>query len=254
MPTAVVTGSASGMGAAVRRVLEGDGYTVVGVDLRDAEVTGDLSTAEGRTTVLAAVRERCTDGIDRLAVCAGVGGEVDPPSLVVRVNYFGALAVVDGVLDLMTGRPDAAAVVIGSNSAQLLPVDDHPLVVAMLDEDEPAAVTVADEGDGQTAYMTSKHALGRALRRRAMPWGQAGVRLNVVAPGPVDTPLLRRQLDDEATGAAIAALPNPLGRHGTADEVADLIGLLLSPRTSWVHGAVWYVDGGIDAAMRPERY
>ncbi len=83
----VVSGSASGIGAGIRSRLERDGARVVGIDLHDAEVVADLSTAEGRREAVRGALEHCDGRIDRLVTCAGLGSHVRPPSLVASVNY-----------------------------------------------------------------------------------------------------------------------------------------------------------------------
>ena len=72
MATIAITGSASGIGAATRARAEAAGDTVIGVDLRDAEVTADLSTADGRERAVAEVLERAEGALDGLVTCAGV--------------------------------------------------------------------------------------------------------------------------------------------------------------------------------------
>jgi NAD(P)-dependent dehydrogenase (short-subunit alcohol dehydrogenase family) len=253
--TCAITGSASGIGLAIRRRLERDGTRVIGVDLRGAEISADLSTPSGRASAVSGVREACGGRLDRLVLSAGVGAHVRPPSLVTAVNYFGAVVVLDGLLDALRAGQSAAAVVIGSNSAQLAPFDDHPYVAALLAGDEAEAARLADAGDSPiVAYMGAKHALGRSVRRRAATWGRAGVRLNVVAPGPVRTPLLAGDLADPITGPAIGKLSIPLGRMGEPDEVAELAAFLLGDGARWIHGSVFYIDGGNDAEIRPDRY
>jgi NAD(P)-dependent dehydrogenase (short-subunit alcohol dehydrogenase family) len=255
MGTCAITGSASGIGAAIRRRLEAEGARVIGVDLRDAEVVADLSTKPGRAAAVAAVLERCGGRLDRLVLSAGVGTHVKPPSLVASVNYFGAVDVLDGLLAALRAGADPAALVVCSNSAQMAPLDDHPYVRALLAHDEAEARSVADAGDSSiVAYLGAKHALGRAVRRRAGEWGRAGVRLNAVAPGPVRTPLFEADRADPVTGPAIAKLQIPLGRVGEPDEVAELAAFLLHPKAGWIHGAIYYIDGGNDAAIRPDRF
>ena len=255
MGVAAVTGSASGIGAAVRARLERDGFDVIGVDLREAEVEADLSKADGRAAAVRAVLDRCGGTLDRVVACAGLGSNVRPPSLIASVNYFGAVELLDGLFAALTRGRDPAAIAIVSNSAQMAPLDDSPFVAAMLDHDEGEARRIIDELDSPiVAYLGSKHALGRAVRRRVRKWGDARVRLNGVCPGPVHTPLLQATIDDPATRATIENIDIPIGRFGETADVASLVGFLLGREASWIHGSIIYVDGGNDAEIRPDRY
>ncbi|MBW2448660.1 MAG: SDR family oxidoreductase [Deltaproteobacteria bacterium] len=251
MGIAGVSGSASGIGAAVRARLEADGDRVIGVDLRSAEVEADLSTAEGRSSAIAGVREACGGALDRLVLCAGLGPQVGD-ARIAQVNYFGAVDLLDGLLPCLSGAPDAAAVVIASNSAQLGPFQDHPVVLALLDGDEARACELLADDAGYIAYGGSKHALSRAVRRRAAEWGGAGVRLNAIAPGATQTPLLEGTEKHPVWGKGVDALPIPLGRRATPAEVADIIAFLLGPEARYIHGSIVYADGGTDASVRPD--
>ncbi len=255
MGTALVTGSASGIGAAVRKRLESQGDRVIGVDLRDAEICCDLSTSKGREEAVREALERCDGTLDRLVTCAGLGPATKRASLISSVNYFGAVDVFDGLLPALTQGAAAASVAIVSNSAQMAPLDDTPFVQALLDGDEAKASRIIDDMDSPiVAYMGSKHALGRAIRRRVRLWGTARVRLNGVAPGPVDTPLLKASLEDPIAGPPIANADLPLGRLGRPDDIAALVSFLLGAEASWIHGSIFFVDGGNDADIRPDRY
>jgi NAD(P)-dependent dehydrogenase (short-subunit alcohol dehydrogenase family) len=255
MGTAVVSGSASGIGAAVRSRLEKQGDRVIGIDVRDAEIVVDLAQRRGRETALAMAKERCEGRLDRLVLSAGLGPHVAPISLIASVNYFGAVELLDGLLPALQRGEDPAAVVICSNSAQFIPLEDHPYTAALLAGDEAGAHRFLEEsGEPFLAYAGSKNAVGRAVRRRAGEWGRAGVRLNAVAPGPVETALLQGGLEDPRFGEAIRSLQVPLGRRGQPDEIAGLVSFLLGPDASWIQGSIYYMDGGNDAEVRPDRF
>jgi NAD(P)-dependent dehydrogenase (short-subunit alcohol dehydrogenase family) len=255
MLTAVITGSASGIGAAVRSRLEKTGYSVVGVDIVNAEIIADLSTSEGRQAAVAAVRQRCGDTIDRLVTCAGIGPDNPSPARIASVNYFGTVDVLDGLFPCLQRGKEPAAVVISSNSAPMLPLENDPFVMALLEHDEAKARQIIENvGNTSVAYIGSKNALARAVRRRVTTWGNAGVRLNAVAPGNTRTPLYQRTLDNPILGDLARSLPRPLGRDAEPEEIAAVVAFLLSGEASYVHGAIYFVDGGIDAALRPDRF
>lgn len=249
--TIAVTGSGSGIGAAVSRRFERSGLRVIGVDVHDAPVIADLSQPEGRTQAIAAVTELSGSRLDGLVVCAGLGPQIKPTDMIARVNFFGAVEILDAMLGLLTEGEAPAAVVISSNSASLTPVHEE-LLGLLLDGAEDTACACAAGVDGATVYGVSKLALTRAVRRRAGAWGKAGVRLNAVAPGPVDTPLLAGGLEDPVLGPLIEALPVPMGRRANATEIAAAVGFLLDPANSYIHGSVLFVDGGSDALLRPD--
>ena len=249
--TVAMTGSASGIGAAVRARLEADGCTVVGVDLAGQEVEADLSYADGRRTAVDAVLERTGGVLDAVVACAGLGPQVERHELIVSVNYFGAVVVLDGWLDALAQGRQPAAVAICSNSISVTP--EHPgLVEVLLDGDERAACEMAAAIDGPTVYAMTKLALGRALRRRVTEWAERGVRLNLVAPGPVHTPLFQGTLDDPVLGPLVDLLPVPMGRPSEPAEIAGPIAFLLSPESAMIHGSVLFIDGGSDALLRSD--
>lgn len=255
MRTIVLSGAASGIGAAVRSRLERDGCRVLGVDLRDAEVVADLSDAAGRERALAEVRALAGERLDGLVACAGIGPQFEPRSRILSVNYFGAIALLDGLRPLLACGEAPAAVAVSSNSATIAPGADGPLAAACLAGDEGEARRLAEETDGATAYAASKLALARWVRRQATrpEWAGAGIRLNAVAPGAVRTPLLEEGLEHPVFGAAIRGFPIPLGgRFGRPEQIAAAICVLLSSDASFCCGSVLFVDGGSDALLRAD--
>ena len=218
--TAIVTGAAAGIGRATAERLVADGWRVVGIDRTDAAVDGvDLVVGDcADASVIHAALGRIGDSLDALICSAGI-----PPSgpwdtgehwdEVIRVDLTAAYEA------LRVGWP---ALVAARGSAVLV-----------------GSIVGAVEGSLRSpAYAAAKAGLEGLTRSFAVIGGPDGVRVNVVAPGAIATDFDERLLPaDERTDV-------PLGRMGTADEVASVIGFLISAEASYVTGAVWTVDGG----------
>jgi len=255
MRTVAVTGAASGIGAATRARLEADGVRVIGIDVGDVEVSADLSTASGRTAAVQGVARIANGRLDGLVACAGLGPQVEPRAAIASVNYFGAVATLEGLRPLLASGWRAAAVAISSNSATISPGVDGPIAAACLAGDEDEVRRLATEAPGPTVYAAAKLALARWVRRAAVgpEWAGQGIRLNAVAPGATLTPLLQAGLDDERLGSAIRSLPIPLGGLGRPDQIAAAVCFLLGDDASFCCGSILFVDGGSDALLKPER-
>jgi NAD(P)-dependent dehydrogenase (short-subunit alcohol dehydrogenase family) len=243
----LVTGAASGIGAATVRAFRALGDHVSGLDKApvngaDAAVQLDLSDADAVDGFLAAAGEP----YDVLVNAAGAPGSQSPET-VLRVNVLGARRLTDRLLPRLC---DNGAVVHVSSGAgwmwrarlgELLPILSMP-------DDEALAAALALAPDGKSAYEVSKallslHALAAAPREQ-----RRGVRVNSVAPGGVETPMLpafRDSMGADMLDWAVSAV----GRHATPEEIADAIVFLASPAARWVNGAELVVDGGLVAGM-----
>ena len=249
--TYVVTGSASGIGRATCERLERDGHTVVDVDLRDASILADLSTPAGRAALVDDVAAATGGSIDAIVANAGVMGDPEP---CVRVNYFGTVATLEGLRPLLAGSDAPRAVATASSSVMNLPRDQQWLVELCLAGDEQAAVAAAGKA-GLMGYPSSKRALARWVRRQAPTeaWAGAGIGLNAVAPGIVQTPMTEGMLVDEQMRPMMdAAVPMPYGGYCEPRHVAELIAFLASGDVERLTGQVVFVDGGADAVLRGE--
>lgn len=257
MRTIVVTGSASGMGAATVARLTSAGDRVIGVDLRNAEVVADLGTADGRRDAVEQVTEASGGAVDGLVTWAGVAGVTGRPgSLLASVNYFGTIALLDGLRPLLARGDRPAAVAISSNSTTCQPGVPMDVVERLLAGDEPGARRAADAASSLATYPATKLAIARWVRRQAptAEWAGAGITLNVVAPGKVETPLLEETRHDEVIGEMVDAFPVPVGRSASADELAAFVQFLLGPEARFFCGSVVFVDGGTDAQLRADDF
>lgn len=252
--TYVVTGAGSGIGAATATLLRERGFTVIGVDLKGAEVEADLSTAEGRTAAVTKAVELANGKVDAVIACAGISA---PIPLTVKVNYFGVTEFLDQIAPVLA-KSDSPRAAVVSSMASLQP-NSAQLVDALLAGDEAKAVEIgqklADEGPGAgyLNYPSSKRALSRWVRRESITprFAGAGIPLNAVAPGTVTSPMTEQLLaTEEGRKMVDDNVPMPLNYHSEPIVLARLLAWLTSEENTHTTGQTIYIDGGADATLR----
>jgi len=218
----LVTGAASGIGAATCELLAAEGHEPVAADLAtDGDVIG-LNVADEHSWVRVFDR---IGRIDGLVNCAGIRTRsvIADTELVeferhLRVNVTGSWL---GIRELFRRhRPGLSAAVVNVASVN-------------------AQIAVA----GQAHYAASKGAVVALTKAAAIEGAPLGIRVNAVAPGPIRTRMTEERLVDPQQVAWLEGRV-PLGRVGEAAEVAGVIGFLLSEVASYVTGTVLYADGG----------
>lgn len=250
-----MTGAASGIGRATAECFRRAGDHVIGVDVRDVEVVADLSTVDGRATMRAEVERLAPQGIDTIIASAGIA--TGSPELIVAVNYFGALATLEGLRPQLakSSRPRAVAVVSTAALPGLLPVD-AALVEACLAGDETIALAAA-RSKGDAVYPSSKRALALWVRRAAVQgeWAPSGILLNAVAPGAVVTPMTAPLLATEQGRAMLLrTTPIAVNQYGRPEEIAEILTFFGRLDGSYMVGQIVCVDGGTDALSRPSTF
>ena len=209
---------------------------------------------EGRQLAIDGIRERAPAGLDGFIPCAGLPPVAKPLSLIAQVNYFAVVATVSGLRELLA-KKRGSVLIVASNSAPMITTED-PFVQHCLSGDEAAACAEVEARDGHTAYAGSKRAITIWMRRNVVEYAAAGVRLNAVAPGITQTPLTEKVYEDAELGEAMKNFGEMTPWGGTAqpDQIANVMGFMLSEEANFVCGSIFFVDGGSDAMMRTDDF
>jgi len=211
----------------------------------------DLSTPAGRRHAVEGATEQSGGELAGIVTCAGLAGLPGRAgSLLTSVNYFGTVDLLEGLRPLLS--PGGAAVAISSNSTTVQPAVPADLVEACLRHDEELSAQIADARGSLATYPATKLAVAHWVRRNATgpDWAGSGLRLNAIAPGMIDTPMVAGMRADAKAGPMLDMLPIPAGRPGRAEEIAAVVDLLLSPDGAFFCGSVVFCDGGSDALLR----
>lgn len=259
MGTYAITGSASGMGRETAQRLRDGGHTVIGVDIKDADIVADLSTPHGRNEAAERVLAASDGRLDGAVLAAGLGPGPAPDRVrqIAQVNYFGVVELLTAWRDALAAAGHAKVVVVASNSTTTMPAVPGRAVKALLAHDAGKAlraVRLFGPAAPTMMYGASKIAVSRWVRRHAVlpEWAGSGVRLNALAPGAIMTPLLAEQLSDPRQAKAVRSFPVPVGGFGDPGQMADWMCFMLSDAADFLCGTVIFVDGGTDAYFRPD--
>nr|WP_079166147.1 SDR family oxidoreductase [Streptomyces oceani] len=250
--TYLVTGSASGIGKAILLRLRDEGYRVIGVDLKDADICVDISLPEGRKELTERAGELTDGRLDAVIACAGVR-EFSPRT--VQVNYFGTVATLEGLRPMLALGENPRAVAVSSMAC--IHDYDSGVVKSCLAEDEGAAVAASEKvpnEDVTLLYGSSKVALSKWIRRTAISqeWAGYGIPLNAIAPGIVVTPMAQPLFDDPAAREVLEHCPMPLSGFAEPEQVASLLAWLTSPENTHLTGQILFIDGGAEVSWQPD--
>jgi NAD(P)-dependent dehydrogenase (short-subunit alcohol dehydrogenase family) len=251
-----VTGSGSGMGKAASERLIRAGHTVIGIDLRDADVVADLSTADGRVTAADEVLRLADHRLDGAVMSAGMGPTPGRERAIAELNVLGTVDPLLAWRDALARSGNGKVVVFGSNSSTTTPFLSRSGVRALTAGDIENGVkklTRISAFAAPATYAASKVAVTRWCRRTAVTpeWAGAGIRLNAIAPGPVHTPMLQSQIEGNH-GNQLRRFPVPIGSYGDPSEVSEWVFLMLSSAANYMVGSVIFIDGGTDAYFRSD--
>jgi len=236
---AVVTGGGTGIGAAGARTLAANGLEVVLVGRRPGPLEEVRAEIGGRTVAIVAdigdpdaprrIVDETVHAFGRLDVLVNNAAVIrnGPLESFTRevfdwhyaCNVGGPFFLLSAALPALRESPDAAVVNVSSSVGSIV---------------KP----------GTMLYGSTKAALEYLTRAWAYELAEEGIRVNCIAPGPVDTPIHATYTDDVDAAYADLARRVPLGRMGHVDDIAAWIWFLVAPESAWTTGNVIHVDGG----------
>ncbi|MGQ4618581.1 coniferyl-alcohol dehydrogenase [Nocardia sp. R7R-8] len=243
----IVTGTASGIGAATTDLLIDNGAEVYSLDRRDpgVEVARHIEVDLADESSIDAAVAHLDGHFDGLLNVAGIPGTA-PGDVVFAVN---ALAV-RHLTESMLGRLSGGVVVIVSSSAGFGWPDRLDAIKEVLSTDtfDQGRRWFAEHTPGGNAYNFSKEVTTVYAMMMGIGLAAQGVRINAVLPGPVETPILG-DFEETMGKETLDGVKDLVGRHATPADIAKVIAFLASDAAGWINGQAIAVDGGVTGAL-----
>jgi 2-keto-3-deoxy-L-fuconate dehydrogenase len=236
---ALVTGAASGIGAAIVSRFRAAGARVAGLDVQkgpasDCDLVADMRSDAALASAFAAMKSAigAPDILVHAAAATFHGGTLETEPAVYAdiydVNVIGAVRLLKWCVPEMKAKGGGSVILLSSINADF------------------ATPQLA-------AYAASKAALNGLMRTAALEFAPSNIRVNAIAPASIDTPALRASYargGDPERARASNITRHPLARIGTPEEVAELALFLASRRAAWITGSVYPIDGGARVTRR----
>ncbi|MEM7346897.1 MAG: coniferyl-alcohol dehydrogenase [Chloroflexota bacterium] len=252
--TIIVTGAASGIGAATAALLKEKGATVIGFDMKEPRENVDHYipiNLSDEASVIQAV-DSFERKADALCNIAGVPPTA-PPVAVIQVNFLGLRLFTELLIPKLNDNASIVniASIAGSGWTQRIDLANELFKAKSVNEAE--AFCAEFDINPEICYEFSKEAVIIWTMQNWKTWQERGIRINAVSPGPAETPILDDFMETVAARARAATEGLERPRPGRPNEIAPVIAFLCDSESSWINGANIPVDGGMFAAVAGHR-
>ncbi|MEM7283518.1 MAG: coniferyl-alcohol dehydrogenase [Pseudomonadota bacterium] len=248
----VVTGAASGIGAAASELFVSQGAVVTKLDRTPIDDDGDNFVVDlADPASIDKVVNELTSGIDALCNVAGVPPTA-PRDTVLKVNFLGLRRLTEGLIPKLN---DHASIVNVASLAGIGWPDNAAHARRFIDSADFSTVnTLCDELgiEGAGSYFFSKEVLIAWTLQNRWAWRDRGIRMNCVSPGPVETPILKNFI--ETLGDRAAEDMAVMDRAGTPNDIAPILAFFCSDASRWIRGANLFTYGGMHAHIYSQQH
>ena len=238
--TAIVTGGASGIGLATVKLLAEAGANCVIADINEAAGAQAVDELKARDAAALFVKTDVTDGADVAALIQAATARFGSLEILMPFAGIGleklALETTREEWDRMIAINLTGSFLVMQAAGAVMVEAGYGRIVSM------ASAAGERGGTGRTAYGASKGGVAAMTRVMAMEWARHGVTVNTLAPGAIDTALVKKMHDAETRRAYLQSIP--MDRYGVPDEVAAAAVYLALPASSYITGVTFPVDGG----------
>ena len=240
MKTALVTGAARGIGLSITQKLHGLGWRVAMLDIDGPELATAAAGMDGALAIEADVGDPDQVESARQKLAGEFGNQLGALVNNAGTADFGPIqqATYEGWREVMRTNLDGPFLTVQAFTAMLANAKGSVVNITSISGQRASTLRVA--------YGTSKAALAHLTQQQAVELSEMGIRVNAVAPGPVNTQMAVKVHTPEIRAAYRDAIP--LARYGKEAEIANAVAFLVSEEASYITGQVLAVDGGFSAA------
>lgn len=248
--TICIFGGNGGVGSSLINILSTSNYKIINIDLENSDVNTDLLQESDRKICIDKISEITNGYFDSVVFCSG-GHYPMSSADIVSLNYYAVVEMCNNLKKI--SKQSFSIILLSSATISQIDEDFKNLAKRYLSSSEEStrkSLSKIFTSDSMNQYIISKMSLAfwGVIHSVDQEWLEKKIRINILAPGVLDTKLTKQLLAFPDGSKIIKDSAPPIKRFGKPHEVAKLIEFLISDDASFINGSVFYIDGGMSAA------